>query len=70
MAGSARRHDASNEAGTCLWCGDKLRKGRNKRGGLGDYGDGYFCGLRCGYSFGKAFAGFGRRLNPRGKCRG
>ena len=29
---------------------------------LGDYGDGFFCGLRCGFQFGKAFAEFGRRL--------
>jgi hypothetical protein len=31
----------------------------------GDYGDGFFCGLRCGYRFGVAFAGNGRRLQPR-----
>jgi hypothetical protein len=28
----------------------------------GDYGDGHFCGLRCGYEFGKKMADFGRRL--------
>jgi len=28
----------------------------------GAYGDGYFCGLTCGYEFGKALAHFGRRL--------
>ncbi len=28
----------------------------------GAYGDGHFCGLSCGYDFGKAIAGFGRRL--------
>ena len=30
----------------------------------GDYGDGHFCGLRCGYRFGVAVAGHGRRLEP------
>lgn len=30
----------------------------------GDYGDGHFCGLNCGYSFGKAIADNGRRLVP------
>ncbi|MEQ8719712.1 MAG: hypothetical protein RLO52_41160 [Sandaracinaceae bacterium] len=28
----------------------------------GDYGDGHFCGLRCGYQFGVALANAGRRL--------
>jgi hypothetical protein len=67
-----RRAKPSNDAGTCLWCGNKLRKesqhsadayGRPNDRALGDYGDGHFCGLRCGYQFGKAFAGFRRRLN-------
>jgi len=72
-----RRHDASNKAGTCLWCGHKLRreskhkaKAYKREQQLGDYGDGYFCGLRCGFQFGEAFANFGRRLNPRSRCRG
>lgn len=69
-----RRADPSNEPGTCLWCGNKLRKeshssaaayGRPDDRNLGDYGDGVFCGLRCGYRFGQAFAGFGRRLNSK-----
>ena len=28
----------------------------------GDYHDGFFCGLRCGYSFGERLAQLGRRL--------
>lgn len=31
----------------------------------GRYGDGYFCGLGCGYRFGLAFAEQNRRLQPR-----
>jgi hypothetical protein len=31
----------------------------------GDYGDGVFCGLRCGYQFGVAMANFGRRIKPK-----
>ena len=31
----------------------------------GDYQDGFFCGLRCGYQFGERLAQLGRRLNPR-----
>ena len=34
--------------GECWWCGERLRNG-----GMGDYGDGFFCGLRCGYQFGR-----------------
>lgn len=30
----------------------------------GDYVDGHFCGLRCGYQFGVAMADNGRRLQP------
>lgn len=33
----------------------------------GSYGDGYFCGLRCGYLFGEQMAKFGRRIAPRGE---
>ena len=29
---------------------------------LGDYGDGHFCGLRCGYRFGVRLANLGSRL--------
>lgn len=31
---------------------------------LGDYGEGHFCGLRCGYAFGTRFADLGNRLRP------
>ena len=31
---------------------------------LGDYQDGHFCGLRCGYEFGVDLANKGRRLVP------
>ena len=31
----------------------------------GDYGDGLFCGLRCGYQFGEAMGNYGRRLQPK-----
>lgn len=31
----------------------------------GDYGDGFFCGLRCGYMFGERLAQLGRRLQGR-----
>jgi len=31
----------------------------------GNYGDGHFCGLRCGYQFAVTLANGGRRLKPR-----
>lgn len=34
---------------------------------LGDYKDGHFCGLRCGYDFGRWFADNGKRLIPQPK---
>lgn len=30
----------------------------------GDYGDGHFCGLRCGYAFGVAMANSGKVFHP------
>lgn len=88
--------NASNEPGTCLWCGDKLKpnytqgervegprrtvKGRwgnddytvptyrysdKKIKGYGWENNGFFCTLRCGEAFGKAFARMGRRLQPK-----
>jgi hypothetical protein len=71
-----RKCNPSNKDDTCLWCGKKLRRimgrfiGKDYHKDLptysksGDYGDGFFCGLRCAYQFAVAFAGFGRRLNP------
>lgn len=32
----------------------------------GDYGDGFFCGLRCGYQFGVLAAGHGNRFVSKG----
>lgn len=45
---------------TCLHCGKPLRRFSNrnepywkdKKMEWGDYGDGAFCGLRCGYRYG------------------
>lgn len=33
----------------------------------GDYGDGFFCGLRCAHQFATTLAEAGRRLQPRGE---
>lgn len=44
---------------------DVIKESRRKRYDKpGDYGDGFFCGLRCGYDFGVSMAGFGRRVVP------
>ena len=70
---------ATGHAGTCLWCGSKLRayrwrdsshakkdaQGNALRGG---YNDGFFCGLRCGYEFGVTLAKHGRRVEPAAKA--
>lgn len=71
MPGKWRQANPTTLPGRCIWCGYKLRReshhsaaAHNREAALGDYGDGVFCGLRCGYQFGQAFAGFGRRLNP------
>jgi len=46
--------------GTCRWCGRTLRaywhdrKEPIEKRRRGDYGDGMFCGLRCGYLYGLA----------------
>lgn len=57
--------------GACLWCGEKLRAtGTHLRSlypvlgpvARGDYGDNAFCGLRCGYLFGRRLAVLGSRL--------
>lgn len=52
-------------AGFCLYCGNKLRKER-RGAGLGDYGDGFFCGLRCGYAWAVGAARLGHRLVKKG----
>lgn len=56
--------------GACLWCGAKLRGVgpaiRKVHPDLvearGDYGDNAFCGMRCGFSFGRRLAVLGSRL--------
>ena len=39
----------------CRFCGKELRLYRNRREGsprlYGDYGDGFFCGLKCGHAY-------------------
>jgi hypothetical protein len=81
-----RKFAATNDPGTCLWCGHKLRRRISqpkKPAGMeweewwaspqsqertpaygkgGDYGDGFFCGLRCAYQFAVRLAELGRRL--------
>ena len=43
-------------AGTCRWCGDRLRP--ENPGGIGGYRDnGWFCSLRCGYQWAVRRAG-------------
>jgi hypothetical protein len=54
----------TNEPGTCLWCGKKLRRCQHGSGERGDYGDGFFCGLRCGFAFAVALAKQDYRLQP------
>jgi hypothetical protein len=75
-----RNFDASNQEDTCLWCGRKLHyktitdwpvhqrdpSNPRKADKAGDYQDGFFCNLRCGYRFGVRMAEFGRRIKPRG----
>ena len=78
-----RDFDASNQPGTCLYCGRRLRWVKQVftpglRGELippsqrpnlyakpGDYGDGFFCGLRCGYQFGVLAAEHGKRFEKK-----
>ena len=38
---------------------------RTPNGTYGWEGNGFFCTLRCGEAFGKAFASMGRRLKPK-----
>jgi hypothetical protein len=57
--------DRTNEPGTCLWCGLKLRRSSSWPERVGHYGDNAFCGHRCGYEFGVMAAVLGFRLKPR-----
>ncbi len=66
---TATPYGPTNADGSCLWCGRKLRAPRYPGaaadfGRRGDYADGAFCGLRCGYSFGVTLARIGKRLLP------
>jgi hypothetical protein len=36
-------------AGTCRWCGGKLRHTDGRNGGY--QGNGHFCSIRCGYQW-------------------
>ncbi len=54
----------------CEWCGKKLRRHRYRPGERGDYGDGFFCGLRCGYLFGVAIRETGTRFSPPSEVNG
>lgn len=52
-----RTHSAGVEPARCQWCGNRLRRPKRMNGEPmyakpGDYGDGLFCGLRCGYQYG------------------
>ena len=63
----------TNEEGTCLYCGRKLRRASGTirkawvlpKETFGDYADNAFCGRRCGYEFGVNAAILGFRLMPR-----
>lgn len=56
----------TNDAGTCVWCGNKLHANEfgNPEKLLGPYKDGFFCTMRCGQRFGIAVARNGYRLKP------
>lgn len=64
------QHGDPLEPANCMWCGRKLRAFRHlsNRPELadrrGDYGDNAFCGLRCGYAFGRRMAELGQALRP------
>lgn len=57
-----RDFKATNEKGTCVWCGRALQTCRHDRKKLGENGDNLFCGIRCGYQFGVVLAKNGKRL--------
>jgi hypothetical protein len=64
------KHGEPGGPGRCLWCGKRLLLAKianhptitEHRGQRGDYADNAFCGLRCGYLFGRELAVLGRRL--------
>ena len=63
-----REYGATNAPHTCVWCGRKLRRRLDNPTGrqYGDYGDGLFCGLRCGFDFALRVARLGHRFEPGG----
>jgi len=72
-----RKFEATEEPHVfrCTECGeestgDKVRRVVSRKRlyeGRGPYGDGYFCSLRCGHSFGEACADAGMRMQKKGK---
>lgn len=62
---TGRKVKRTNAAGTCLYCGRKLRRRYPEWVELGPYRDNAFCTLSCGYGFGKAAAHLGFRLAER-----
>ncbi len=61
-----RDYHASNEPGTCLWCGKPLPywiAGKPEHG-RGYGGTGHFCTVRCGFNFAERWAELGKRFTP------
>lgn len=62
-----RRFAATNQPGTCVWCGQKLGYWIDKdyRGGERGYaGKGHFCSLRCAFNYATRMVELGRRFEP------
>jgi hypothetical protein len=55
----------TNEPGTCLWCGNKLKRAPHRPDALGPYADNSFCSMQCGYEFGITAVVLHFRLEPR-----
>jgi hypothetical protein len=64
-----KRFGATNKPWSCLWCGRDLKVPQfahvYKTGTVGFEADDHFCTQRCGYEFGLAMAGLGKRLQPK-----
>jgi hypothetical protein len=56
---------ATNNPGTCLWCGHILRPDQYRRGHVGYEGNDHFCTLRCGFAFALAMAKNGKLFEPK-----
>lgn len=70
------QHGDPHADGACMWCGKKLPVSRVHRLGegwrdayplRGNYADGAFCTMRCGYAFGVTAAVSGVRMRAREK---